>query len=94
MSAGTTARLAWANTAGFPYIRLKNDGTSGTWIRATTLSSGSSEATGFYVSSGTYSHEWQLWPGDKVYVYTTGATHSVQVHVWGELTDSQPTATS
>ncbi len=94
VSAGTTARLVWANTAGFPWVHITNMGTSASYLKGSTLSSGSSESSGYYLSSGLAEHLCQLWPGDKLYIYTTGATHLAEVHVWGDLTDTQPTATS
>ncbi|MDD5366926.1 MAG: hypothetical protein PHR30_16435 [Gallionellaceae bacterium] len=94
VSAGTTARLIWANTNGFPWVHVKNIGTTGSYLKGSTLSSGSSESTGFYLSSGLDTHLCQLYPGDKLYIYTSGATNLAEVHVWGDLTDTQPTATS
>jgi hypothetical protein len=94
VSAGTTGRCIYSNQIGFPHIRLYNSGAASVYIKNTSMSSGSSESSGFQIASSSYSHEFQLYPGDSLHVYTTAATCAVQCHIWGDCTGGTGPVTS
>jgi hypothetical protein len=87
-SAGTTGRPIWENPSSgmcYPHVRLFNAGATDVFLRGSSMSSGSSESSGFLIKSSQYSHEMMLAPGDALHCFTTNATCVVHVHVWGEL---------
>lgn len=78
----------------FPHVKLFNAGATEVYFRTSTMSSGSSESSGYPLKSSQYSHEFQMSPGDNLYCFTTAATCLVYCHVWGDSTAEPPAQTS
>ena len=96
VSAGTTGRPIFLNTSdnqSYPHVDLVNQGATAIMIKGSSLSSGSSESSGFAILSS-HSYGMVLSPGENVHVYTTNATCNVAVHVWGEVAATEPDHTA
>jgi len=96
VTAGTTGRPIWLHSTTYkvcPHIDLVNAGATDIYIKASTLSSGSSESSGFVIHSSNTLNT-RLDPWDDLHVYTTNATCLVGVHVYGEYASTEPNHTA